>query len=185
MSDRALHTCPGGPFPDTEPWGGALQPHVSFKESSIPESRQQLLCGLYLSSCNSSEFINKMLFLDCQVPVTSTRQAVISVACESSLIMEILLPDSYFCQLYSTRTCGCTQRELPDTMAREMISSLWSTAPVDITWEGCSSGQNKVVLFTFAFPERCSYLPDPVWGRFSLFLPLPSHSCLLPAPRPY
>lgn len=38
-------------------------------------------------------------------------------------------------------------------MAREMISSLWSTAPVEITWEGCSSGQNKVVLFTFAFPR--------------------------------
>lgn len=79
-----------------------------------------------------------MLFLDCQVPVTSTRRAVISVACESSLIMEILLPVSYFYQLYSTRVCGCTQRELPGTVAKEMISSLWNRALVGITWEGCS-----------------------------------------------
>lgn len=92
-----------------------------LKSDSIPDSRQQLPCGLYLSSHNPSQFINKMLFLDCQVPVTSTRQAVISVACESSLIMEILLPDSCFCQLY--RVCGCTQRELPGTMAKEMIYS--------------------------------------------------------------
>ena len=77
------------------------------------QSRQQLPCGLYLSNCNSSHFINKMFFLDCQVPLTSTRQAVISTVCASSLIMAILPADSYFCQLYSTRVCGCTQRKLP------------------------------------------------------------------------
>lgn len=111
------------------------------KSHSALQSRQQLLCGLYLGNCNSSQFINKMFFFDCQVPVTSTRQAVTSVTCESSLIMAILLADSYFCQLYGTRVHGCTQSELPGTMAREMASSFWSTAQSEITWEGCPYGQ--------------------------------------------
>lgn len=40
--------------------------------------------------------------------MTSRRQPVISMACISSLVMAILLDDSYFCQLYRTRVCGCS-----------------------------------------------------------------------------
>lgn len=40
--------------------------------------------------------------------MTSTRQPVISMACVSSLVMAILLADSYFCQLYRARVCGCS-----------------------------------------------------------------------------
>lgn len=97
------------------PVEGSCSTVYCLKSHSALQSRQQLPCGLYLSNCNSSQFINKMFFLDCQVPVTSTRQAVISMACESSRIMAVLPADSYFCQLYSTRVCGCTQRELPGT----------------------------------------------------------------------
>lgn len=115
------------------PGEGSCSLMYPLRSHSIPENRQ-IPRGLHLSSRNSSQFINKMLFLDCQVPMTSTRQAVVSVACESSLIMEILL-------LFVSCTapgCGCTQRELPGTMAKEIISSLWSRALVEITWEGCS-----------------------------------------------
>lgn len=122
------------------PVEGSCSLMYHLKSHFALQSRQQLPCGLYISNCNLSQFIKKMFFLDCQVPVTSTRQAVISMASESLLIMAILPADSYFCQLYSTRICGCTQRELPGTTAREMASSFWSTAQTDITWEGCSYG---------------------------------------------
>ncbi|XP_076203774.1 uncharacterized protein LOC143164735 [Aptenodytes patagonicus] len=82
------------------------------------------------------------------------------MACESLLIMVILPADSYSCQLYSTRICGCTQRELPGTTVREMASSFWSTAQTDITWEGCSYGQKGGTGHLRCSWKNCS-LPGP------------------------
>ena len=149
-----------------------------LQSHSALQSRQQLLCGLYLSNRNLSQFINKMFSLDCQVPVTSTRQAVISMACESPLIMVILPADSYFCQLYSTRVCGCTQRELPGTMVRGMASSFWSTAQREIKWEECSYRQ-KGGTAHLHWPWKVFLTPWPSLGKvrplpFPLFISSPS-----------
>lgn len=79
---------------------------------SALRSRHQHPCGLSLRNLSSPQFTNKVFFLDCYVPVTSPSQAVISMSCESSPITAILLADSDFCQLYSTRDGGYTSHLL-------------------------------------------------------------------------
>lgn len=71
------------------------------------------------------------------------------MASKSSLRIPILPADDSFCQLYSTRACGCTQREFPGTMAQ-----------VEIVWEECSFGQKG----------GTAHLSCP----WKVFLPLPS-----------